>query len=44
MRTIRFSRHRRSEDEAEGAESILALGRRLPAKADDGARAFDEPG
>ena len=43
MRTIRFARRRRLEDEAEGAESVLALDWRLPVKADDVALAFGQP-
>jgi hypothetical protein len=44
MRTIRFACHRHPKDEAESAESVLALDWRLPVKADVGALAFGQPG
>ena len=42
MRTIRFARRRRPEDES--AESVLLLDCRLRAKADDGTLAFGQSG
>jgi hypothetical protein len=43
MRTIRFARHHRPEDETECAESFLVLDCHLPVKADDVALVFGQP-